>query len=55
MLGLFTSGTTISCASIKRYEPRRAEAKVTTKPWSLEDMVALVDEWKAAQNAEKSN
>jgi IS1 family transposase len=31
------------------------EAKVTEKLWSLEDMVALVDEWEAAQNAEKSN
>jgi hypothetical protein len=25
------------------------EAKVTTKLWSLEDMVALVDEWEAKQ------
>jgi len=31
------------------------EAKVTTKLWSLEDMVALVDQWEANQNAEKSN
>lgn len=28
------------------------EAKVTERLWSLEDMVALVDEWEASQKAE---
>ena len=31
------------------------EAEVTDRLWSLEDMVALVDEWEANHNAEKSN
>jgi len=31
------------------------ESKVTDRLWSLEDMVALVDEWEANQNAENSN
>jgi IS1 family transposase len=36
-----------------RCTPAR-EAKVTTKLWSLEDMVALVDEWEANQKAEQT-
>jgi IS1 family transposase len=31
------------------------DAKVTDRLWSLEDMVALVDEWEANQDAENSN
>ena len=31
------------------------EAKVTDRLWSIQDMVAMVDEWEAAQKAEISN